>query len=346
MNNNDNLLQKSFNELLGKEDNLKKGGEGSRGGKVIGHTKSGKPIYDIVGHENHKDFTHQDHKDAAQIHRDKMADNNKNKDEGHLYHRNMGLRDAHEDLAKQKKEKEEIKHKVIGHTKSGKPVYEDKHPRDYHDFTVGEHKEASDIHDKKGDAHLTTQHKVQASHKEDQEKERLSEDVNKSLPIDIEKALLTLEIGYLKGKVDRETLEKARSQAGVYANIPENRKLGRVGQKYKEGEDKFLEKEEYLHINSKGVENIFRFKGMMGKDYLFEVKEGDGTWQNQIISPDMMKEERSKFFSKDKIIEKLVNAGNNDEEAKNMVEKHYDYVKKIYPESSAKKLAEVIRAIY
>jgi len=53
------------------------GGEGSRGGKVIGHTKSGKPIYDVSGHswgpkahgahmaKHAKDFSAQDHKDAA-----------------------------------------------------------------------------------------------------------------------------------------------------------------------------------------------------------------------------------------------------------------------------------------
>jgi len=29
---------------------LRKGGEGSRGGKIIGHTKSGKPIYKTLSH--------------------------------------------------------------------------------------------------------------------------------------------------------------------------------------------------------------------------------------------------------------------------------------------------------
>lgn len=46
-------------------NDLEKGGEGSRGGKIIGHTKSGKPIYDISMHTTHKLFSHQDHKDAA-----------------------------------------------------------------------------------------------------------------------------------------------------------------------------------------------------------------------------------------------------------------------------------------
>jgi len=49
---------------------LTKGGEGSKGGKVIGHTKSGKPIYEnrTAGHDSYKDFSKQDHKDAADAH--------------------------------------------------------------------------------------------------------------------------------------------------------------------------------------------------------------------------------------------------------------------------------------
>lgn len=61
---------------------LEKSGEGTRGGKVIGHTKSGKAIYDtnsplpIEGraglrsdfNKKHKEFTSQDHKDAAEAH--------------------------------------------------------------------------------------------------------------------------------------------------------------------------------------------------------------------------------------------------------------------------------------
>lgn len=56
--------------------NLQKGGAGSRGGKVIGTTKSGKPIYDTHDHEGHKSFTRQDHQDAMRHHetkRDKVG---------------------------------------------------------------------------------------------------------------------------------------------------------------------------------------------------------------------------------------------------------------------------------
>lgn len=42
--------------------------EGSRGGKIIGHTGSGKPIYDSANHPSHKNFTSEDHRDASAIH--------------------------------------------------------------------------------------------------------------------------------------------------------------------------------------------------------------------------------------------------------------------------------------
>jgi hypothetical protein len=47
---------------------IAKAGEGSKGGVVIGHTESGKPIYAKSGSKNHKEFSAQDHHDAAQRH--------------------------------------------------------------------------------------------------------------------------------------------------------------------------------------------------------------------------------------------------------------------------------------
>jgi hypothetical protein len=54
-------------------ETLEKGGEGSKGGKVIGHTKSGKAVYDNANHESHKDFTSQDHKEARTINEKKYS---------------------------------------------------------------------------------------------------------------------------------------------------------------------------------------------------------------------------------------------------------------------------------
>lgn len=44
--------------------------EGSKGGNIIGHTKSGKAIYGSPRHKSHKEFTEHDHMDAASIHDD------------------------------------------------------------------------------------------------------------------------------------------------------------------------------------------------------------------------------------------------------------------------------------
>ena len=58
-------IVKAFNE----EEIISKA-EGSKGGKVIGHTKSGKPVYagKKASHEDYKNFTSQDHRDAGELH--------------------------------------------------------------------------------------------------------------------------------------------------------------------------------------------------------------------------------------------------------------------------------------
>ena len=43
-------------------------GEGSRGGKIIGHPSSGKPIYMNHNHPTHKEFSSSDHRDAVKLH--------------------------------------------------------------------------------------------------------------------------------------------------------------------------------------------------------------------------------------------------------------------------------------
>lgn len=69
-------------------DNLEKSGEGSKGGKVIGHTKSGKAIYQNPNHESHKKFTSADHTDASEIHMTSKEStlNNNERDEASADH--------------------------------------------------------------------------------------------------------------------------------------------------------------------------------------------------------------------------------------------------------------------
>ena len=49
-------------------DELVKSGAGSRGGIIIGHTRSGKPIYESHDSRHHNGFTDQDHHDAHRQH--------------------------------------------------------------------------------------------------------------------------------------------------------------------------------------------------------------------------------------------------------------------------------------
>lgn len=57
----------------GEENDIEKGGAGSRGGKIIGHTKSGKPIYASKNAMAEKKYTSKDHEDAAYAHLDEST---------------------------------------------------------------------------------------------------------------------------------------------------------------------------------------------------------------------------------------------------------------------------------
>lgn len=65
-------------------NDIEKGGEGSRGGKIIGHTKSGKPIYESVGgsvkkfNKDHSHFSSEDHRESADLHK-KLRDEHRGK---------------------------------------------------------------------------------------------------------------------------------------------------------------------------------------------------------------------------------------------------------------------------
>jgi hypothetical protein len=112
-------LYSNADEILkGESDELVKGGEGSRGGKIIGHTKSGKPIYDSFDHPSHKDFTKEDHGDAATI--NFVVGKGDYRDESQRIPKNMENRKQHQkkyiELDQKDKEKENVSdhtHKVL-----------------------------------------------------------------------------------------------------------------------------------------------------------------------------------------------------------------------------------------
>jgi len=74
-----NEFQKAQRErILGcygetKESILEKGGEGSRGGHIIGHTSTDKPIYEGTAHHLHADFTPNEHREAIEVHKQKNS---------------------------------------------------------------------------------------------------------------------------------------------------------------------------------------------------------------------------------------------------------------------------------
>lgn len=219
-------LNKAFSEF---DIDMQKS-EGSRGGKVIGHTKSGKPVYGKK-HESYKNFTHQDHVDAYdKLNKHYKDDESKDANDELAYHINEGSKKQHQKSVKKSIQKDrstilsyyqeqdpekfskiisrhipadcddiikslndnphveqiiEKLHttfasddndiqksfdgligdvlqkaegskggKVIGHTKSGKPVYESQHADFYHDFTKQDHRDAYNIHEKKREKYI------------------------------------------------------------------------------------------------------------------------------------------------------------------------------------------------
>lgn len=212
-----------------------KGGEGSKGGKVIGHTKSGKPIYDTFSHSSHASFTKQDHRDASALHQKLTMDHidKHNKAEAASDERKAHLKasshhsdqeeahhnavvDAHrleskkthkkrgfdegkgdedvtgkvekikksdlpsqtEDIRKSRildiyGSREEVEEliksgegsrggKVIGHTKSGKPIYQSSTDSGHQHFTKEDHEEAAALHNKEAEKHLDKYNKAEA----------------------------------------------------------------------------------------------------------------------------------------------------------------------------------------
>lgn len=128
----------ALKELTGLLQKASKG-EGSKGGKVIGHTRSGKPIYDSHGHPDHKKFNQEDHYDAMRHHQflaDKEPDYRKR--EGHYAQ-------SHEHYKTHDKMDRDAKG-IMGNTRSGKIVYHDHKHKDHESFGAGDHMDAANMH--------------------------------------------------------------------------------------------------------------------------------------------------------------------------------------------------------
>ena len=118
---NEELLKAASDELLDRATDLLIKGEGDRGGKVIGHTKSGKAIYEKhkAEHPHYSDFTANEHKEASKIHKEHMEKVPKNTtDTSRLVHFTESQK--HDFLANQKSSNKQIHHDHTFTKNSGK----------------------------------------------------------------------------------------------------------------------------------------------------------------------------------------------------------------------------------
>jgi len=100
-------LDKMIEDMIIKALSEAKSGEGSRGGKVIGHTKSGKPIYASQNAKLEKSYNAEDHKDAAYAHLDRATEHYKNGHEtqGNVHNSEF---DRHFETSRHKKRNQEL----------------------------------------------------------------------------------------------------------------------------------------------------------------------------------------------------------------------------------------------
>jgi hypothetical protein len=158
INNPGNNILKSFgieDDSIETLKNILEKAEGSRGGKIIGHTRSGKPIYDSFNHPKHKDFNAHDHTDAADAQNNlvqKHREKNKPKALAHFaesekHGKEAWKQDPEGEFMKkyQDKSKEKDAKIIIGNTKSGKFVFENHDHPNHEKFTAEEHKDAANV---------------------------------------------------------------------------------------------------------------------------------------------------------------------------------------------------------
>lgn len=126
------ITRDQFNKANAQLDDLikagKKTGAGSRGGKIIGHTKSGKPIYATNAFNiKHKDFSHEDHEHAREILAKKAGEHHEKWVRGGRSRWSQHKRDAdyYEDLAKEHKKEAEKKASVAGLSTDEKKIIAD-----------------------------------------------------------------------------------------------------------------------------------------------------------------------------------------------------------------------------
>ncbi len=124
-------------------DDLHEDTEGERGGKIIGHTSSGKPIYESHKHPAHNELNAQEHREAADMHREALSGS------GHIHggnRRRLTAMEHHKEEHARARRGGDRSGKAIGKTISGKDIFDEKHHPDHATFTANEHNEAANLH--------------------------------------------------------------------------------------------------------------------------------------------------------------------------------------------------------
>lgn len=160
-------------------------GEGSKGGKVIGHTYSGKPIYENFDNLKHSNFDKMDHEDAEKVHYKRFKkkypdiktgrknvrgyeiirkptkqEMNEDKDYQEMnkhYDARVKLSKCNEvidDLEKAITGEGSRGGKIIGRTKSGKPIYANFEQENSKKYNFEDHSDAVSAHLKEAKKHF------------------------------------------------------------------------------------------------------------------------------------------------------------------------------------------------
>ncbi len=115
-------------------------GEGSKGGKIIGHTRSGKAVYAVSKSNSYDSFSSEDHRDAAGLHREessKVRQRASHPDNDALANHHWQVASGHFGEAEKK---EKARHEDSLHPDEKRIIAEDKKKR------AEEHSKNHDLH--------------------------------------------------------------------------------------------------------------------------------------------------------------------------------------------------------
>ena len=123
--------------------------EGERGGKIIGHTSSGKPIYLSHKHPAHNKLNAQEHREASDMHRENLTGGMNGMYNPNTNRHGLKAIGHHVEEHARARRAGDRSGKAIGKTSSGKEIFDEKHHPNHSQFTAAEHNDASRLHNAK-----------------------------------------------------------------------------------------------------------------------------------------------------------------------------------------------------